>query len=246
MPMTEGRRPKRFHSVMHNSRCRMPALPQWRSSTSAEMLGPGHSACSRYRTVWPWWPFLVRPVMTDAAKQQLRIDSLHERHTGLTPSISGTYYEAASVCLSRHHDSPVNIQVDCNGATSTQSVEFSKPDARMLNAWANDIDTTESGAYGVSLAAVECEENLVAIRRAETLTGADWYVAPIGTTPDDLESCFRLEVSGIDAGGQSVVEARLRQKIEQTRRGASNLPAIASVVGFREKAVAIRKVSDEK
>lgn len=182
--------------------------------------------------------------MADVAKRKLRLDSLHERHTGLTPSLSGTYYEAASVCLSRHHESPVDMDVDCNGAASTQLVEFSKPDARVLNAWANDIDTTESGAYGVSLAAVEAEVNLVAIRRAETLTGADWYVAPIGTTPDDLENCFRLEVSGVDAGGSSVVEARLRQKIEQTRRGASNLPAIASVVGFREKTVAIQKVSE--
>lgn len=184
--------------------------------------------------------------MPSAAKRKLRIDSLHERHTGLTPSLSGTFFETASVCLSRHHDSPVDMQVVCNGVTSTQSLEFPKPDARVLNAWANDVDTTESGAYGVSLAAVEAEEKLVAIRRAETLTGADWYVAPIGTTTADLENCFRLEVSGIDAGGRSVVEARLRQKIEQTRRGASNLPAIASVVGFREKTVVIQKVSEEK
>lgn len=138
------------------------------------------------------------------------------------------------------------MQIDCNGTASKQTLEFPKPDARVLNAWANDIDTTEAGAYGVSLAAVEVAEELVAIRRAETLTGADWYVAPIGITPDDLEDCFRLEVSGVDAGGQSAVAARLRQKIEQTRRGASNLPAIASVVGFRAGIIAIEKVGEEK
>jgi hypothetical protein len=116
----------------------------------------------------------------------------------------------------------------------------------MRNAWANNIDATESGAYGVSLAAVEAERKLVAVRRAETLTGADWYVAPEGTTPDDLENCLRLEVSGVDSGGQSVVETRLKQKIEQARKGKSNLPAIASVVGFKERIVAIQTVSDEK
>ena len=105
---------------------------------------------------------------------------------------------------------------------------------------------TMNGAYGVSLAAVEVEAQLVAVRRAETLTGADWYVAPMGTEPDDLESCFRLEVSGVNIGGRSVVDARLQQKIAQTRRGTSNLPAIAAVVGFKERAVAIQKVSDEK
>lgn len=184
--------------------------------------------------------------MIPPTKPKLRLEALHERHTGLTASLGGTFFEAASVCLSRHHDSPVDMKVVCNGDASTQSVEFQKPDGRILNAWANDIDTTESGAYGVCLAAVEVEENLVAVRRAETLTGADWYVAPIGTEPGDLENCFRLEVSGIDAGGQSVVDARLWQKIEQTRRGASNLPAIASVVGFKERAIAIQRVSDEK
>ncbi|CDQ12244.1 conserved protein of unknown function [Acidithiobacillus ferrivorans] len=184
--------------------------------------------------------------MISPTKSKLRLEELHERHPGLTASLGGTFLEAASVCLNRHHGSPVNMRVVCNGSASTQSVVFPKPDGRVLNAWANDIDTTESGAYGVSLAAVEIEEKLVAVRRAETLTGADWYVAPIGTEPSDLENCFRLEVSGVDFGGQSVVDARLRQKIEQTRRGASNLPAIASVVGFKEKAIAIQRVSDEK
>ena len=70
------------------------------------------------------------------------------------------------------------------------------PDVRTLNAHANEIDATEAGAYGVSLAAVEAISGLVAVRRAETLTGADWYIAPQGTDADDLESCIRLEVSG--------------------------------------------------
>lgn len=122
---------------------------------------------------------------------------------------------------------------------------FSTPDTRTLNAWANDIDTTESGAYGVCLAAVEAVEQLVAVRRAETHTGADFYVAPIGTDPQDLETCFRLEVSGVDAGSKSVINARLRQKVEQTRRGNSNVPAIAAVVGFKELAVAIQRVEAE-
>lgn len=184
--------------------------------------------------------------MNDNKKSPLQLDLLHERHIGLTASLGGTYTEAASVCLNRHHASPVEMAVSCCNGTSTRRVEFKKPDAQMLNAWANDIDTTESGAYGMCLAAVEAEEGLVAVRRAETLTGADWYVAPIGTNPEDLENCFRLEVSGIDAGGRSILDARLKQKVDQTRRGASNLPAIASVVGFRLLAIAIQKVSDSK
>lgn len=184
--------------------------------------------------------------MDETVKSKLRLESLHDRHPGLTVSLSGTFFEAASVCLNRHHASPVDMTIACNGSSSKKSVEFAEPDIRVLSAWANDIDTTEWGAYGVCLAAVEVEEELVAIKRAETLTGADWYVAPIGTEPDDLERCYRLEVSGIDAGDRSTVQTRLLQKVEQTRRGASNLPAIASVVGFKERAIAIQKVSDHE
>ena len=182
--------------------------------------------------------------MTETTKLTLILDLLHERHPGLTAPLGGALVEAAAVCLDRHHDSPVEVDVSSASRTSKRLVDFSKPDSRALNAWANDIDATEWGAYGICLAAVEVEERLVAVRRADTLTGADWYVAPVGTDPEDLENCFRLEVSGVDLGGPSVVKARLRQKVDQARRGASNLPAIASVVGFKELTIAIQKVSD--
>lgn len=184
--------------------------------------------------------------MADADNPKLKIELLHERHSGLTPSLSGSFFEAASVCLSRHHNSPVEVEIAHSEGTTMRVVEFENPDLRVLNAWANEIDTTEAGAYGVCLAAVEVEEQMVAVRRAETLTGADWYIAPIGTEPGDLEDCFRLEVSGVDAGDRAVIEARLRQKVAQTRRGASNLPAIASVVGFKGKAIVMQKVSSNK
>jgi hypothetical protein len=118
-------------------------------------------------------------------------------------------------------------------------VDFAVPDARVRNAHANEIDATETGAYGVSLAAVEEVAGLVAIGRAETLTGADWYVAPNGAEIEDLENCIRLEVSGISAGASADIKRRLREKIAQAARGESNLPAIAAVVGFRALEVAI-------
>jgi len=174
----------------------------------------------------------------------LQLKALYERHSGLTPALSEALYEAASVCLNKHHKSPVELAIIRNGGITKRKVEFETPSTTALNAWANDIDTTETGAYGVCLAAVEVEEQLVAVRRAETLTGADWYVAAVGTESDDLENCYRLEISGLDTGNRSAVKARLLQKVQQTRRGTSNLPAIASVVGFKEKAVAIQKVSE--
>jgi hypothetical protein len=108
-------------------------------------------------------------------------------------------------------------------------------------AWANNDDTTRDGAYGLALAAVEITRGLVAVSRAETRTGADYYLGTPDAVLDDLEASIRLEVSGTDEGGESVINSRLRQKLEQASKGCSNLPAMALVVGFK----ALRIVSED-
>lgn len=177
--------------------------------------------------------------------ETLRLDGLHERHPGLTQALGESYVEAAAVCWSRHHQPPVTVSLNHDDKNESRTVNFSVPDARSRNAHANEIDATETGAYGVSLAAVEVVAGLVAVRRAETLTGADWYVAPTGTEFEDLETCIRLEVSGISAGASADVKRRLREKIAQAARGESNLPAIAAVVGFKALEVAISSLGEQ-
>ncbi len=114
---------------------------------------------------------------------------------------------------------------------------------RERHAWGNATDTTEAGAYGLALAAVELE-SLVAVRRAETGTGADYYVAPLGIVADDLEDCIRLEVSGVDRGDERAVHLRLCQKVQQALSGSSSLPAIAAVVGFRSRIIAMDRAEE--
>lgn len=171
--------------------------------------------------------------------ESMTLDGLHERHPGLTAALAQSYAEAACVCLARHHQSPVVFSVDHGGNGHQRRVIFPAPDERTRNAHANEIDATETGAYGVSLAVVESVAGMVAVKRAETLTGADWYIAPHGETVEDLESCVRLEVSGVNAGSSSDVNRRLREKIAQAASGLSNLPAIAAVVGFKVLEVAV-------
>jgi hypothetical protein len=91
----------------------------------------------------------------------------------------------------------------------------------------------------VCLAAVEEWQGLVAIKRAETRTGADYYVGLVG---QDFEKALRLEVSGVDRGDANEVSRRLQRKVEQARRGLSNLPAMAVVVGFQALLVSMRAV----
>ena len=162
---------------------------------------------------------------------------MEQRHPGLTKAIADLYTEAASICLDRHHEPPADFEIEAHGSSATATVEWHPPDARTRNAWANATDATEAGAYACALAAVELADGIVAVHRAETLTGADYYVARPGDSLHDLEDCRRLEVSGVDRGPRGVVERRLRTKMGQAAAGRSNLPALACAVGFRARLV---------
>ena len=84
------------------------------------------------------------------------------------------------------------------------------------------------------MACVELSRGLVAIRRAETRTGADYYVATPSTPSSDLESAVRLEISGTADPNPRILDARLSAKLKQAANGESNLPAMAVVVGFAQ------------
>jgi hypothetical protein len=176
--------------------------------------------------------------------KRLRLENMHERHRALTPAIAASYNEAAAVCMSRHHTSPVELTLSDNGVDAPGELAWSVPDDRTLGAWANDIDATEMGAYGCVIAGVEEIRGLFAVRRAETRTGADYYIGPVGSGLDDLEDCYRLEVSGLDAGSRRDVANRLLRKIRQAGEGKSSLPAIAGVFGFLAKLLMLRDVPE--
>src|SRR5437667_4865221 len=102
------------------------------------------------------------------AKRRLPLEDLARRHPGLTLAVASVLHEAARVCLDRYHASPIDLQISHDGTTLEVFVEWDVVDERTKRAWANEIDTTETGAYGVVLAAVEVSLGLVAVRRAET------------------------------------------------------------------------------
>jgi hypothetical protein len=171
----------------------------------------------------------------------LDIENLSARHN-ITASAGNALAEAASVCLDRHHTPPTDVDCDWDGTAMPAMITWTVPDAKTKSTFANEEEATRDGAYAVSFATVERAENLVTISRAEKLTGADWYVAPRGVPFDDLESALRLEVSGTDTDKAAVVKQRVTQKVNQLISGKSNLPALASVVGFRLRVVAVKKV----
>lgn len=163
---------------------------------------------------------------------ELQFHNLSDRHYGLTKATADGLTEAACVCLDRHHTSSVNFQLTDNQVQSEVTVSWEKASPRTQGAWNNAIDATESGACALALAAIDHSRGLVAIKRAETLTGADYYIDKDDRSTDDLENALRLEVSGTDRGNESDVKGRLKAKISQAAAGRSSLPAVACVVGF--------------
>ncbi|MEA5578628.1 hypothetical protein [Anabaena sp. UHCC 0451] len=164
-----------------------------------------------------------------------------DRHQALTPSLAGSYLEAAIVSLDRHHTSPKEFTLENDRVESRAKVVWDSADKRVRAAWANNDDATRDGAYAFALAATELLRGLFAIQRAETLTGADYYIAPLGQNIEDLENWIRLEVSGTNLD-KNKVRYRLQAKVEQARQGNSNLPAIAVVVGFKAQLILIETV----
>lgn len=177
--------------------------------------------------------------MTGSAFSLSNLELIHTG--GLTQALAEAYREAAVVCLARNHSPPTEVEIGVDGVQTTHTLNWTLPTPQIASAWANTDDATRDGAYSVSLAALHLREGLRAIKRAERLTGADYYVAPDGVPADDLENSFRLEVSGTD-GSRSDVRQRLASKREQTKKGRSNLPALAAVVGFKEALVEISYV----
>jgi hypothetical protein len=51
--------------------------------------------------------------------EELPIHNLSERHPGITDAVGANYTEAARVCLDRHHQSPVNIEIRNNNNNSS-------------------------------------------------------------------------------------------------------------------------------
>jgi hypothetical protein len=173
----------------------------------------------------------------------LQFLDLATRHPGVTPGMGAMLAEAARVCLDRHHEPPTQFSVGFLDEKFLVTATWVPSDEQMQAAYANAIDTTEWGAYCIALAAVEHVADFVAVHRAETGTGADYYVALNGTDAEDLEEAYRLEISGVDSGEQKDIFQRLQIKVQQVLKGSGNLPAMAAVVGFKARMVAADFVS---
>jgi len=183
----------------------------------------------------------MMPTQRKAALPDLH--ALHQRHPGLYRPLSEAYADAAALCFSETQKPPIDLEIHYSRSTSLREVSWREPTGEARASWANPDDATRDGAYCVGLATVEAELGYVGLARADRRTGADFYV---GLPGGDLEETLRLEVSGVRTGDLAAVQGRLRDKTEQARRGRSDRPAMACVVGFAARVVAVTSVETEE
>lgn len=164
------------------------------------------------------------------------IDDLHLVHPGISPGVAAALAEAARVCLDRHHEPPVEMDIEDDQGSETVSMTWTPADDRTHGAWANELDATRDGAYACTSAGLKQRTGLLTVRRAESETGADYFVAP-AETATDRTTWIRLEVSGVNHGNRAVIARRLREKLSQLRKASASSPGIAGVVGFRERVI---------
>jgi hypothetical protein len=174
---------------------------------------------------------------------KLPLEEMSSRHPGLIPCLEETCKKSAAVILDKYYRSPEVFLLRDDKNEFDSLVEWEEPDARTKAALNNKDDSKCDGAYIISLAALELSRGMVAIGRTDILSGADYYVAPIGSELDDLENAYKLEVSGTESD-LSGFKTRLNDKVEQAKRGNCNLPALAAVVGYKIKQISIKTVEE--
>jgi hypothetical protein len=175
----------------------------------------------------------------------LPIEELNVRHPGISAGWAVLLYEAASLCLSRHHSSPSAITVLQEKGGVSQELEccWKGPRSADLFAWRNKDEATEFGACAIGIASIEFLKNLFVVARMETGEGGDYYLSDVSNPVQDLESCVRLEISGIDMGNLGSMKSRLTIKLKQLERGIVDTRGIAAVIEFADLKVLVGEYS---
>lgn len=165
---------------------------------------------------------------------ELDLNELRTGTRGITTDFGGCLCEAASVCLEdRTHKSGVSMAL--NGSlTPSTPVLLSWPTVtqQARNCYGDLQFAAEFGAYGIAVLLVERLTQYTVVERSRKGTGFDYWLAPKGASEPLFQNKRKLEVSGLLAGDENDVRRRLREKLDQLRRGGVPIPGYGVVVHF--------------
>jgi len=156
--------------------------------------------------------------------------TLGEGLPAITPSFGVALAEAGAVCLEEQsHSNGVELKV-YGEFTDAFNVHWPDVTDQMRLCW-NDYEvTTEYGAYGIAILLIRDLTGLSIIERSRKGSGFDFWLGYEDELP--FQNKARLEISGIRKGDDSIVKARVHQKLKQTERSKGSFPAYIAVVEF--------------
>ncbi len=166
--------------------------------------------------------------------QLLSLQSLSQGLPAITPAFGAAIAEAGAICLTDEAHKPgVALKVEGEFST-TFKLNWQPVTEQTRRCWNDEEYTTEQAAYGVAFLLILQLTTLTVIERSRKGTGFDyWLGIQDSTTTLPFQRMARLEVSGIRRGNRSQINARVKQKTEQTSASdAQGLPAYIIVVEF--------------
>lgn len=169
--------------------------------------------------------------------QQIQVLNLQRLNQGLpaiTPAFGAAIAEAGAICLTDEAHKPgATLEVEGEFST-TFKLNWQPVTEQTRRCWNDEEYTTEQAAYGIAFLLILQLTNLTVIERSRKGTGFDYWLGIQNSTAElPFQRMARLEVSGIRKGNRSQINARIKQKTEQTRASdAQGLPAYRIVVEF--------------
>ncbi|MCX5770926.1 MAG: hypothetical protein NTZ09_11730 [Candidatus Hydrogenedentes bacterium] len=168
--------------------------------------------------------------MKEDKNTPLDLEVLTEGMGGLTPAMGEVMAECASVCLEeRGHRSGILLRVSGAFAFSCR-LRWPNTTEQMRRCHNDREVATENGAYGIAILLVRKETGYKALERSMKGGGFDYWVGKDAALPFQYKA--RLEVSGIRLGDERDLSAKVREKVEQTRKSDGKFPAYVVVVEF--------------
>ena len=158
----------------------------------------------------------------------------------ITPSRGGVMGETAGLCL-ESHSHPQGVLLQVQGGSGRSYALYWPIVTNQTHLTYDMKEATEEGSVGVAILLIMSETGLRTVERSVIGTGVDYWLGT-GSTPP-FEYAARLEISGIFEGSESAIRARVKQKLNQTRRSVSSgLQAYVIVVEFSRPIAEVRKI----
>jgi hypothetical protein len=157
------------------------------------------------------------------AATPLRVD-LRDLRKGLpylTPAVGAWMAEAGAICLEHHGHCP-GVCISLIGShEAVFELTWRACNEQTRRCWSDLNEAGEFGACGLSFLFLRATTDLAVIERSFRPSGFDYW---LGVKEGELfQRKARLEVSCVVCGNRRLVDARVRAKLQQVRKGQLHL-----------------------